>query len=100
MTTVQRMAPSISTCMRPLPLGSAIPLATGPQKKQKVNASSLPLAMNLWTEMRSCWEEKKELFCWFFLLLECEMSLLWGGPLVQEGDTEKLLLGFGHTPQY
>lgn len=46
MMTVQRTAPSVSMCTRPLPLGSAIPPATGPRKKQKVNIFSLSLAVN------------------------------------------------------
>lgn len=43
--TVLRTALFGNMCTRPHPLGSVIPLATGPQKKQKVN-SSLSLAVN------------------------------------------------------
>lgn len=91
MMTVQRMAPSISMCIRPLPLGSAIPLATGHQKKQKVNTSSLSLRVNPLGRDEILLGKEKEAF----FLLENELSPLWGGFLVQEG-----LLGVQEIPGY
>lgn len=62
MMTVRRTALSVSMCTRPLPLGSAIPLATGPQKKQKVNTSSLPLTVNLLDRDEILLGKEKEAF--------------------------------------
>lgn len=87
--TVRRTAPSVSMCIRPPPLGSVIPLATGPQKKQKVYTSSLSLAVNPLDRDEILLGKEKEAF----FLLENQLSLLWGGSLVQEG-----LLGSQEIP--
>lgn len=60
--TVQRMAPFVSMFMRPLPLASVIPLATGPQRKQKVNVSALSVSVNPLNRDDILLGNKKKLF--------------------------------------
>lgn len=85
MMTVQRTAPSVSTCTRPLPLGSAIPLATGPQKKQKVNIFSLSLAVNPPDRDEILLGNEKGVCLFVCFLLVSDLSPFWGGSLGQEG---------------
>lgn len=87
MTAVLRMAPSGSTCTRPPPPASVTPLATGPQKKQKVNVSSLFLSGSPLTESFWC---KKKIDFFFF---ENQLSSLCKDSVVQEG-----LLGAQEKP--
>lgn len=89
MTAVPRTAPSASTCTRPLPLGSAIPLATGPQKRQKVKCL-LSFAVCETPDRILLAQENKSIF---FFLLENQLSSLCKGSVVQEG-----LLGAQEKP--